>query len=212
MTYSHQNINFTTTYDFHKKFNDLTEAVIGTEQAITLLDYKYNRCGFLVRLQFPNNQLKKINAYDSLRKIYEECQTTKENEPIVKGKVSQIYNMLGLMTLELPSFPNFEPSTVAEGLFCKAFMLRKELFESAELDAKDTHEFLLSNIRTGIVHCLVNKSSVTDIDIEAAKEHQKALEAYVKKIEMNNNFHTATSSWENAINSVNSIQTSKQEK
>ncbi len=194
MTFSHQNIPSLNkdNLPFHKRYNDLTEKLF--EKPIDLAEYRYNRCAFLINLGPETDKYdKKIQAYDSVLEMFRtECASGDADlKRILQGKMSQINNMKGILNKDRPE---------AEGYFREAFAMRQALLEDATDTAND--EFLLSNIRTGLIHCLCQKPLQLD-RLNEAKGHAQALFAYVQKNQSNHNVHAYVESYKTAMLKTN---------
>jgi hypothetical protein len=200
MTYSHQNItDLIAEPSFHLKCHALTAALFDTTTAQGQLDraeYEYNRCGFLVSLEKLNETQavnKKIEAYDRSLALFKEiCTNDLALQRTLQGKISQINNMKGILSKDWPQ---------AEAFFREAFRIRKALLEDNATEQHDEDEYLLANIRTGLIFTLCNPP-VTEERLEEAKGHKEALENYIKKRRAAGDTHNYQEAYQNAINRV----------
>ncbi len=197
LAYSYQNVEALNKdkYPLHLKLNTLVEQLIDRETSkgrLEFAEFKYNRCGFLIGLEkhSPEETIrKKIEAYDEVLALFEsECVLDPSQNRALKAKISQINNMKGIILV--PVNP-----ALSEDSFRLAFRLRNELFQEG-IDPQD--EYFLSNIRTGIIHCL-SLPPLTQERVLEANQHAQALGAYVQKLQASNNQHLYQTSYANAI-------------
>ncbi len=204
LTYSHQNIEslISPSYaNFHKRFNELTESVIGQEtekQKQDLVDYRYNRSVFLTKLTSDSFE-SQFECYTSVldlgKKIYA------ADSPKLMSLTAKIANMRGLLILRRPSTPtdSFTPShyrDMASQYFDLAFELRVHLVANDPANRKD-HEYFLSNVLTGVVYCLVNQPK-TDKRLAKAEEYLN----YFRSYNVENPTNAYHDCWEKAKNSL----------
>lgn len=197
MSYAHQNIgalrNSKNTL-LHTSFQAITEKMIGREteaQKRELCGYIYNRCSFLVDLTHPGDVAKKIQSYNPVLNLLKEAYP--EDHPDYISRLAQINNITGLIMLR--GMPNDLGAAVQ--YFNKAFDLRTILLNQfKDENKKFEQEYLMSNLRTALIHCLVN---TLPLDKEQILLHKEALECFIQKLEEQKNTHAYISSYRGAI-------------
>lgn len=206
LTYSYQNIstlNASTkpNYQMHQNLNELTETLIdkSTEESNKMLvNYRYNRCAFIAGLNSPEDWEGKIESYRPVQELA--LKTYPEGSLDLASLLAQIANMRGLIVLN-----SKEPEALekAEDYFQEAFDLRKNLMDlCTTCEGRDKQEFLMANLRTGIIHCLLNRQPRTKELYEEANVHAEALAAYIEKCKQNGNKHYHRPNYANAITKV----------
>lgn len=219
ITYSQQNIpSVRNNVELGKKCEELTEMLIGNEtieQRRRLADYHYNRNGVIAeRMQHEGQIPAGIQDLRETRaKLYEEvknelksvCETT---DSFLQGKLAQISNMQGLLILQTSKD---EKRELREEEAILALPYLQEAFTQRELIVKATEEFttdgqltrdrkeqeyFLSNIRTGIIACLLAIKSDNSAELEKHVHELEAFEAYMEKIGDQNTYRE---SYRNAI-------------
>lgn len=201
----------------HRDFNALTEAVIGNtsiEQSHQLADYKYQRIGFLIELSMlaggalPEGQTLeefRFNAYEAMKKEFEK----ESDDYFLLGKRAQCANMQGIIVVN----SNLEK---AEVLFNEALAIRTVLLEKDETSSEfmstqvktkqhQDNEFLLANVRSGLVHCLVNIQPITEERRLLLQQQKDALLAYVGSLNATSNYNGYRSSYDGAIKKADTI-------
>jgi hypothetical protein len=166
LTYCYQNMKCQDVLPYRKENADAFKMLQNTLQVVTLAviqqvdnhkgikaEFLYNRCSFLIGLNHKNPtsddcQMEKINSYTSVLEAFKDFYG--EESPQYKAKESQVRNMQGLNVLKLA-----EPNILAAKLFfSKAYELRSQLPEPAEVQKKWDHHNLLNNIATGYIHVI----------------------------------------------------------
>lgn len=196
LSYSTQNIShlMTSQYcDFHKKINELTEAVIGGEsqEAQELLeDYRYNRAEFMVSQVSPDDHKALANCYEPVleltRKVF-------EGQPLKRdSRLAQVKNKQAILLCHSGLVLKAEPH------FREAFNIRKELIGKFDTDKENFDQrFLLCNIRTGLIACSLAKS-----DIVEAELHAKELQGFLQELKERSNAHAYSNNYGNSIRKV----------
>lgn len=204
LAYSYFNTEslYTKTYlALHEKLRGWTVALIGkesVEEIRVLADYRYDTNPRFVHLTLPPETtppqacLAKNNCYieviDLLTIAYE------VDHPTRVGKQSQIFNMMGINLLN-----NKFPVTEALPHFQQAFDLREKLYKAETDPAARSHQgYLLSNIRTGLIHCLVNMTASVESDI-AIYRHVEGLKAYLAENREHKNYQSYQGTYSGAI-------------
>lgn len=181
MTFSHQNIDAVpSTYSWHKTMNDLTEAFIGqtgTKEKQELTIYRYNRCGFLVRLQYGDNWAKQMEAYDAVEKMYRE--NFAEGSYELNSGLAQIDNMRGRITLRTR-----KDLATAQRYFQKAYSTRQSLLARGDLSPAQLFEQkqLTANVLTGLIYCSLADSG-NPHSLVKAEEYAKDLRRMINEQE-----------------------------
>lgn len=221
LTFSHQNVMHIRKdakfVSLHRNFNALTETVIGDssiEQSHQLADYKYQRIGFLIELSMlaggalPEGQTLeefRFNAYEAMKKEFEK----ESDDYFLLGKRAQCANMQGIILAS----SNLEKAEILfnEALAIRTVLLNKDEtsteFMSTQVKTKQhqDNEFLLANVRSGIVHCLVNIQPITEERRLLLQQQKDALLAYVGSLSATSNYNGYRSSYDGAIRKADSV-------
>lgn len=188
LIYSYQNMSQYNAINCENKriqnnWQALTEAAIGNEtpeQRGAFADLAYNRWPFLEQFNHedPNSKECKharVACYESIRELFEAAYGSAS--PVYLAKASQIQNMRGLFTLRIDG----SLITEARGYFENAYDLRLQIGEPAEGEAKWEYDFLLNNIRTGLIHVLINSGNVSKDDCKKILFHSQAIGEFFSK-------------------------------
>jgi|GEM_PF-6764954 len=180
----------------HQKLRDWLLPLIGSttlQDKQQLEDYLYNSNVRFVKLN--NGDWKAKNAcYEPIIQLLEECYAPTDPKRI--GRESQIHNMKALNTINGIGKEGFAE---AEPLFEKAFAARKELLDRSTPEDRSLQGYFLSNIRTSLIHVLVNKEPFSWTNQIKAWEHAEALKAYLKENEADADYQSYQDSYTKAI-------------
>lgn len=187
IAYSHQNFSGEG-FAFHDKYNRMIEALFDqtTPQGkFDAMDFKYNRCGLMIKLK-DNSLERKKEAYGELLQQYESFQSS---DPVlnraVLGKISQINNMMGILLGDAPEAATY---------FQEAFQAREKLFKESR---HSDDEYFLCNIRTGMISTLLARG-----DLEGAKPHADALKSYIAENRKMGNNHSYLELYQKAVDKI----------
>ncbi|KAF3363402.1 hypothetical protein PHSC3_000011 [Chlamydiales bacterium STE3] len=194
LTFSHQNLpevriskelQFLLDLDWNKHTEEVLKSAGDMEK---LIDYKYNRLGFIHGIYAQIGDLSKAQEIRQLSESYqtladEIASSFQENDSFLLAKRSQIANMRGLLVLQnVGIFPkNFEALKKAEYFFNEAFNYRSALMQQ-EAEKKNAHQYFLSNVRTGLITCLMDRDSLTDERLSKVCEHRDALKTHIEEL------------------------------
>jgi hypothetical protein len=150
LAFSYQNIgqlNDTGHYGLHKKLQDWTEAVIGNEtprQKERLVEFRYNRCLFMLLLEHPDASLEeKVAIYEPIKELL--FTTYPTGHDLLLQKEAQINNMQGLI---ITRSGQTDALVKAEPYFLAAYELYKKI---------PRNKFLIGNVLTSLIACETTK-------------------------------------------------------
>jgi tetratricopeptide (TPR) repeat protein len=181
------------TPDFHKRINEVTEALIGeeTQEQLELLEeYRYNRAAFMVEQTHPNDVDALDHCYD---KVLELSNKVYAEQPLkLDGRIAQIENMHGVLLFKKGQRKQAEPH------FQKAFTVREKLLDKFETDKENFDQRqLLSNIRTALVIYCIERNELIE-----ATGHAVELGKFIKELKERGNAHSYGTSYQGAITKV----------
>lgn len=187
----------------HEKLRDWTVALIGgenVEEIRVLADYRYDTNPRFVHLKLPKDRtpmqacLAKNACYTEVLELLAKCYEV--DHPTRLGKNSQIFNMMALNLIR-SGLPQMLPFALP--LFQQAFNAREKLYMTETDPAARSHQgYLLSNIRTGLIHCLVNKEQSTENDV-AICQHVEGLKRYLEENRAHKNYQSYQANYASAI-------------
>lgn len=186
LCYSHQNTDVIRENGPRQRLlQKLTEEAIGSttaEQQKVKAEYLYNRCVFMLGFEQFNTAEEKTRAQiASYTPVLEQFSIAYgKNSPESLGKLSQVENMCGILTMKLKLPTSFEQ---ALSHFALAYYARESIAEPQDPDQRWTHHFLLNNIRSSLVPMLMSVPLCNEKTIELAREQVDAMEKFVKESE-----------------------------
>lgn len=185
LIFSYQNITEYNAFTADNKslqnnWQALTEAAIGNEtpeQRGDFAELAYHRWPFLEKFNHENPNSKEckyaqVACYGPVLDLFEAAYGSASSTYLAKA--SQIQNMRGLFTLRIDS----SLITEARGYFENAYDLRLQIEEPTDTEEKWQYDFLLNNIRTGLVYVLANSSNVSKEDCQKILFHSQAIRQF----------------------------------
>ncbi|MBA2729016.1 MAG: hypothetical protein H0U49_12700 [Parachlamydiaceae bacterium] len=165
---------------FQTVLNEMTLAVLPKDtlsQIERLAFFLYNRCSFMEALNHADTLSKEckeaqILSYQPIEELY--MQKFGIDSPVYQAKLSQIENMRGLLVLRMKDYDH----NVALKHFRLAIDSRMQISEPKGVEEKWSHHFLLNNIRTGLIHELLQQP--TQENIQEACIHGKEIALFVE--------------------------------
>lgn len=202
LIYSYQNIDEASLVEdkesvaLHENLNVLYESLTGQETTAALkklVDFRYNRALYMVNLKTPGNLEAQLKCYDDVEVLFEKAFS---EEPLeLQSRKAQIANMRGLVFLRTEEPERFSKASPYTRL---SFALREKLIgKFPSVAENDTQKFLLSNIRTSLIHIELATGNV-----DAAIVHAEALKAYINELALKGNVHNYVESYQKAIQAV----------
>lgn len=169
LAFSYQNIEANEKdLALHKKLNTIVENLLGTADTAhkrQLVDFRYNRCGFMVRLA-DGGWNERFASYEPVLELLKECYTGDEIE--ARGLRAQIANMRGICTYEAGGKDKNACSN-ALPYFFEAFGVRNELVAGLKTDDPIYwhHKRLLKNVVTTLLTLTIRHKTKQEGLLEA---------------------------------------------
>lgn len=188
-------------YLLQRNLQTCAEKMIGyetPEQHKAFAEYAYNRRAFMIDMSGQGTPEAKAACYTELEELFKVA--LKDEPLILQSKLAQIKNMKGLLLRN-------GDLNEAEKYFREALELRLKL-QNAFGTVKENadQEFLMMNVLTGLIHCLVSLP-LTEERLAEAVSHAKTLEQYLAKITaLQNNYHTYGDNYRLAVLKVTNAQ------
>lgn len=181
LAYSYQNLEaYETNLELHKKLNTIVERLLGRDTEAEkgqLVDFMYNRCSFMARLQGLGFQAQ-FDSYEPVLTLIQDCY--KGNEPEARSLLAQIANMRGILTYRIHNGYNALAYAKSEPYFCEAIFYRRAL--ERELDKGDPlylkNQRLLKNLVTTQLGLNLKRGQESQ---HLIKEHAEWLQRFVSE-------------------------------